>query len=207
MATGTIIRIKALLANLEIATVGLRFPWVAAAPAVADLNILATDCALEMANHRDLYCADITGFTVSAQNFEHAIGPAPGNVPYWKPTSIEFGNQVPIGAGTHAGSSTTPQCAVAVTLRTALAGRSFLGRLFCFPPPESEVDSGGTIAGTHFPKDMIDGVATAALGAPTVNGVGPLSVFSAKLDSSEEVIVTAQGIRIDTQRRRLSRTG
>lgn len=206
---GLAIATKALLANSEVARFTLRFQG-APLPVVADLQALAEDVAGDIAGLiKPLYCADITAFSVSAQLFTHV--PAAGSTPaYWGPASVEFSNTTAIGPGTHVGESLPPQNALVCTLRTALPGPSKRGRVYGFPPPESVVGATGQLVAAHDFAGLVEAICsftrTAGLALPTPADLTE-SVFSAKLNSAEPIIAFSQGNRIDTQRRRLARTG
>jgi hypothetical protein len=68
--------------------------------------------------------------------------------------SIDVANQPPIDAalvrtGTATGDALSPQLAVCITLRTALAGRSFRGRVFVPGGAEGDNAADGSITGAY----------------------------------------------------------
>lgn len=205
MAEGTLVAIKSLLANGEIARFGIRCENPVSGPlSFDDLTDVADAAQTALAAHDDLFSTDMLLGLCTAQGFDHET-PAPPKAPYWKPTSAEALSSIASVNGTAVGESAPPQVALAVTLRTAGAGRSKLGRVFTFPPPESQVDSDGTVLDAGARAGMVQDIIDAIAAVPVGGGLLVPAVFSAKLDSSEPILQVAANSRVDTQRRRLQR--
>lgn len=203
MAFGTAVRVKALLANGEVAQFGLRFTRTAE-PTFTELLALADEIAtVRGADIAALYASDIAAFSIGCQNFTH-VTPGGSSAPYWGPSSAEAGNVTVIGPGTHTGSSTMPQVALVASLHTALPGKSHRGRLFGFPPPDDVLDSEGRLTTAYPFETLITTIAADVESSSNISGA-VFSVFSAKLDSSDPVLSVTKDNRVDTQRRRLTR--
>jgi hypothetical protein len=109
----------------------------------------------------------------------------------------------------HPGSSsahTLPnQCAVVVSLRTALAGRTNKGRIY-LPVGNMALDSNGQLpAGdsaliVSWAKRFLDSLNTIA-------SPGKVEIFSTKLGTGTPITTVAVDSRVDIQRRRANRQG
>lgn len=104
--------------------------------------------------------------------------------------------------GTSAEVAGAPQESIVLSLRTETAGRSYRGRMYLPPIPDSAVDAAGlidsgwqqTIANSaEGMRDSMDGVD---------GGLGELAVYSRVLDVATRVTSIRVGNRIDIQRRR-----
>lgn len=104
--------------------------------------------------------------------------------------------------GTQASQMAPPQVAVCMTLRTALAGRRFRGRMYLFGIPKNDIDQFGIIAPTRRTAiaDSADGMRRGIL-AVGVN-VWELVVWSRVARTSQAVTIVQVGDKVDIQRRR-----
>jgi len=111
-----------------------------------------------------------------------------------------------VGGSPFAGSALTgvplpPQVATAVTVRTALAGRSDRGRFYLPPVVTDDVGDTGRIGGTT-PLTLVTAVGTAIDAANTAGVDSSLVVYSRKLHDTHFAIRIEVGDVFDTQRRR-----
>lgn len=103
-------------------------------------------------------------------------------------------------AGTAVGNLLPPQVALCVTLRTALAGRSYRGRFyqFGFPVGETTADGGASAAAVSASVAFINAAKDAMSGASV-----PMAIISRKLNTSELVtLVMSRDSRFETIRKR-----
>lgn len=134
-----------------------------------------------------------------AQRWNFSTGPNP-----IVPTTVAFNSTAAANPGTGAGEQMPSQCAIVTTLRTALPGRSFRGRVYS-PPPQESASSANRISTSlaAIYNDYIQAVATAVLAvAPPDNEV---VVVSRTLGVASLVIAFTTGTAVDTQRRRAIR--
>lgn len=105
-------------------------------------------------------------------------------------------------AGTSGSSALPPQCAVVLSLRTALSGRRYRGRMYLPGIPTSKVTSNGTLTTTDRQAyaDSAKGMMVAM--DALFSGSDELCVYSRVEDHKERVTSIRVGNRIDTQRRR-----
>lgn len=92
--------------------------------------------------------------------------------------------------GTSAEVAGAPQESIVLSLRTETAGRSYRGRMYLPPIPDSAVDAANSAEGMRDSMDGVDG------------GLGELAVYSRVLDVATRVTSIRVGNRIDIQRRR-----
>jgi hypothetical protein len=102
-------------------------------------------------------------------------------------------------AGTAAGISTPPQCAVTVSLRTALATRAGRGRFYMPPPAVTFVIAGGLLASAD--RDALSTAAMHALQGLVTAGYIPV-VYHRSTHSGDNITSVDVGNVFDTQRRR-----
>lgn len=104
--------------------------------------------------------------------------------------------------GTHSlGTPLPPQVAVAVTVRTALAGRSDRGRFYLPPPVTVEVGSTGRLGGSTA-LTIVTAIGTAVDTAMAALSDGALVVYSRVHHDYTEAVRLEVGDVFDTQRRR-----
>jgi hypothetical protein len=111
-----------------------------------------------------------------------------------------------VGGSPFAGSALTgvplpPQLAVAITIRTALAGRSDRGRFYLPPVVTDDVGDTGRIGGTT-PLTLVTAVGTAIDAAAAAGTAASLVVYSRKLHDTHFATRIECGDVFDTQRRR-----
>ena len=107
----------------------------------------------------------------------------------------------PFGGSDIADAPCPPQLAVAVTVRTALAGRSDRGRFYLPPVTVNDVSSVGRVGGT-VPLDLVTSVGTAIDAGKAAGTDSHLVVYSRKLRDTHTAIRVEVGDVFDTQRRR-----
>jgi hypothetical protein len=99
------------------------------------------------------------------------------------------------------GTSATPhpnQCALVVTLRTAVSSRNARGRMY-FPATGIQMPAGGGPAATGSQNALVDAVAALATWA---GGTNPMVVVSQTLTATHPVTSVSADNIVDTQRRR-----
>ena len=102
-------------------------------------------------------------------------------------------------AGSGVSAALPPQCAVAVTLRTALSGASYRGRYYLPAPEVTGLTTVGRLSNTA--KNQILVSLTNAHGAEIATGP-TVTIYSRVHHSIEQVTQISVGDVVDTQRRR-----
>ena len=106
-------------------------------------------------------------------------------------------------AGTAGGNSLPSEVSTVISLRTALAGGSYRGRMYLPPPSTTQVTSAGRLVSTDL-SAMLTAWSNAfiALNANTTYTSATIVVYSRKLGVSTEVTSIDIGDVFDAQRRR-----
>lgn len=195
----TLIRVKAVLANDEIATFGLRFETPVSLTS-AELIAMADAAQTELVTHTAIYASDIELGVCTAQAYERLAGPPPR----FSPLTQELQSSVGTAVGTAAGNSLPPQNAFVVQLRSASPGKQGNGRAYTFPPPEGVVDSAGIVSDVAARVAMVEQICQAVEGSIVPVDVDHV-IHSLVSGNQAEVVTYTARSRIDTQRRRLAR--
>lgn len=158
-----------------------------------------------------LFCADISW--ASFQTAEYELVTPPGwnpatpaaPFPFFRDVTTPVDSGVAPVPGVVVGQSLPPQNAFVVSFGTGLAGRRHRGRVYTPPPPESSVGADGALSDFAARNSWIQDIAVAVEGAIVPTNIDH-GVHSAWYDLFTDVVSYGGGSRIDTQRRRLSRT-
>jgi hypothetical protein len=104
------------------------------------------------------------------------------------------------GAGTNSNVECPPQCSVVVSIKTALAGRSYRGRMYLPAPTAASLTQVGRLD-----PDFVSALLAAEAGLTTAvqsGAAGNIGVYSRKLHTFQEANALSIGDVMDTQRSR-----